>query len=449
MSTVFARSQAECYEKHKGQLPGSCVAAVEDIRDAALQRFLARGLPNNRVERWKYTSLKSIENRAFGSFLNKDNAEQIAKVCTPEVVGENDICFYFYNGQYCEELTKIPDHARDKIRTYTLDQVLSQSVPEFESFFTRMFSCEEESLTDLNLALCSGGLGLVIEENACLSSAINFVFIGASAQQDSAAYLRNFLIVGASASATIIEHYVGNAPHHNLSNIVNQWHLKEDAQLKHVRVQNESRESSLFIRHDSILESKTSLNATVLDFGARLSHVDQRFKLLGSDASVHVKGLSASDQHSQSNQQICVEHYGVRGTCHIQWRCVADDEARIALCGHLVVHPQADFANTQLHNKNLLLSANAEINTKPVLEIYTDEVKASHGATVGQLDELALFYLQSRGIPYQRARAMLIEAFCGSLCDASLSLEMQNYINQKLQASVLLKNVLTAEQVER
>jgi Fe-S cluster assembly protein SufD len=256
-----------------------------------------------------------------------------------------------------------------------------------------------------------------VAPGARIAEPLHLLFLGAPADGDLAWYARNLVEVGEDASLAVIEHYLGAGPHGQLGNVVNQASLQPGARLDWLRVQDEDERATLIVRSEFQLAERAQLALHPLELGAGFARHDLVVELAGAGASVTARGLCALNGRQHGDTQIDVSHAARDTTSDLLWRGIADGRARAVFQGAITVQPGADGSDARLSNKNLLLSPHAEIDTKPVLEIHADEVKAAHGATVGQLDEQALFYLRSRGVPLAVARTMLTYGFCRSVLD--------------------------------
>ena len=209
----------------------------------------------------------------------------------------------------------------------------------------------------------------------------------------------------------VVEHHLASGAHRHLSNQLMHVHMAQHAQLSHARVQDESHGATLFARTDAVLARETHYRRVDLELGAGLSRHELNVALQGEHAFVSANGALLATGRRHLDTRLGIDHIGRDGGCELIWRGLGADRARAAFHGGILIREGADGTNASLSNKNLLLSDTAEIDTQPVLVIHADEVQAAHGATVGQLDPTAMFYLRSRGLPADRARALLTEAF--------------------------------------
>jgi Fe-S cluster assembly protein SufD len=267
----------------------------------------------------------------------------------------------------------------------------------------------------LNSVLALDGPLLRVEAGVQVDQPVYLVHVGATADQDIAWHLRALIELGAGASLRVIEHHVGASPNAHLGNLVARYALGARARLDLVQVQDAADAAVLVRRSEFRLQDDAVLTMHTIEVGAQTMRHDLVVDLAGRGARFVSHGVFALHGRQHADTHMVVTHDARDTACDITWRGVADQRARGIFHGAITVAQGADGADAKLSNKNLLLSPLAEIDTQPVLEIYADEVKAAHGATVGQLDERALFYLRSRGIPLDVARRILVGAFCGAM----------------------------------
>ncbi|OHE80461.1 MAG: Fe-S cluster assembly protein SufD [Lysobacterales bacterium GWF1_69_6] len=244
-----------------------------------------------------------------------------------------------------------------------------------------------------------------------VAAPLHLVFVGTPAGADLAPHLRHLVELRKGASLTLVEHHLGLGAHRHLANHLLHAHLAGGARLVHARLQDEDAGATLFARTDAVLASGAEYRRADLELGAGLSRHELNVALQGDGAAVHAGGVLLADGRRQLDTRLGITHQARDTRCELPWRGLADQRGRAAFHGGIEIRAGADGSEAELSNKNLLLSDAAEIDTQPVLVIHADEVKAAHGATVGRLDETALFYLRSRGIPGEEARALLVQAF--------------------------------------
>ena len=242
--------------------------------------------------------------------------------------------------------------------------------------------------------------------------------------------------LGEGAELTLIEQHVGSGEQVHLATLVSDIELREGARLHHIVLQNATIGANLIRRSSLRLHAQAQATLHVLELGGALVRHDLQAELIGDGAQLDTRGVFMPHGRQHIDTQLAIRHQALNTTSSSNWRGVANDRARGVFRGAIMVTPGADGSDASLSNKNLLLSPSAEIDTKPELEIHADEVKAAHGATVGQLDERSLFYLRSRGIPQAEARALLTAAFCRAVLDDLPNEALREHLSAMLVAQL-------------
>jgi Fe-S cluster assembly protein SufD len=393
-------------------------------RRAMLDEVLRDGLPHARVEAWKYTPLRALERRRFApaQAATVDPA-LLAAIPEPRMV--------FVNGRFDAGLSALSTLPATAV-LQTLPQALADPDPRAGNFIQRRYGRADEPFARLNAALASDGAVLRLGEHAHLAAPLHLVFVGAPAAADQAWHLRHFIELRRGAVATVVEHHLAAGDHAHLGNTLAHVHVAAGARLQHVRVQDEASRSTLFARTDAVLARQALYQRVDLELGGALSRHELNVRLEGEGAALQADGVLLAGGRRHVDTRLGIEHIARDTTCALTWRGLAAERGKAVFHGGITIRAGADGSAADLSNKNLLLSADAEIDSQPVLEIHADEVKAAHGATVGQLDPTALFYLRSRGLPEAAARRLLTGAFCRepvagiddattrALCDAAL-----------------------------
>jgi Fe-S cluster assembly protein SufD len=265
---------------------------------------------------------------------------------------------------------------------------------------------------------------------------LHLVFVGTESGGDLAVHLRHLIELRVGASLTVVEHLLAGAGHRHLANHLMHVHLAQRARLRHVRVQDEADGATLLARSDAVLASGSQYRRVDMELGAGLSRHELNIALQGEGATAIAGGVLLADGRRHLDTRLGITHQARDTRCELPWRGLADERGRVVFHGGILIQAGADGSDAALSNKNLLLSEGAEIDSQPVLVIHADEVKAAHGATVGRLDETALFYLRSRGIGRDQARALLVQAFLreplAALDDAAMAESLGSVITQRL-----------------
>ncbi|MBS0212615.1 MAG: Fe-S cluster assembly protein SufD [Proteobacteria bacterium] len=395
-------------------------------RRAVLDAALAGGLPTRKAERWKYTSLHALAQRTFSkdaALLAPVDPAALARIPAPRIV--------FVNGQHdaaLSDATGLPEGVLLGSPGERDDDTLSFQLPRYER--------NDEIFARLNAALTEQVLLLHATTQARATVPIHLVFLGAPASADVAWHARLRIALDPGAELDLVEHHIAVGTHAHFGNLLAQAHLADGARLRHLHIQQESAGASLIVRTDATLARAATYRRLDLELGAALSRHELNARLEGDGARLFANGVLLADGSRHLDTRLGIEHIARDTACDLLWRGMARDQAHAVFHGGITIHPGADGADARLSNKNLLLSASAEIDTQPVLEIHADEVKAAHGATVGRLDETALFYLRSRGLPEGQARALLTGAFCRQALDVLDDAGMAECARQALDAAL-------------
>ena len=395
-------------------LPGAGVRWLEDARAANAAAFERNGFPSQREEAWRYTSLKSLERRRFAAEDPSAGSHEIAEdlLRLPAVDGTRVV---LVNGLFRPELSRLD--AQAGLSLTPLVAALARGEGGLQPYLSR---CPEETGAGfcwLNTAFAAHGTLVRVAPGVEIAAPLHLVHVGVGADADVAWHARHIVELGAASRLTVVEHYVAAGAHRHFGNVLNQVALAGGSALAWVRVDDDDEGGSLLTRTEADLGDAASFAGWSVDVGAGFARHELALELKGTGARGASRGVFALHGRQHSDHQLSISHAAKDTTSDVDWRGVADQRARGVFHGGIVVRQGADGSDAKLQNRNLLLSPHAEIDTKPVLEIHADEVKAAHGATVGQLDERAMFYLRTRGIPAATARNMLTFAFCRSVLD--------------------------------
>ncbi len=405
-------------------------AGLGGSRRDALDAVLRDGIPHARVEAWKYTPLRSLERRSFVATTAQAPTFDIALLAdipAPRLV--------FVNGRFDAAHSDTSGLA-EGISLQPLSQLLSSGDTREANFLARKFDRADEIFARLNAALADEGVVLRVESGARSTAPIHLVFIGAASDGDRAWHLRHLIELREGAALTVVEHQLGDGVHQHLGNSVMHVHLSPQAVLQHARVQDEAVGATLFARTDAVMAKDSRYQRLDLELGGALSRHELNVALHGNNAALQANGVLLATGKRHLDTRLGIDHVGRDTSCELTWRGLGAGRAKAAFHGGILIREGADGTAATLSNKNLLLSEGAEIDTQPVLEIHADEVQAAHGATVGQLDATALFYLRSRGVPAEQARALLTAAFCRETLSVFADAGLRDALVTRLDAAL-------------
>jgi Fe-S cluster assembly protein SufD len=394
----------------QGRLPGSGLAWLDAARAEALRAFAARGLPEQRNELWKYTSLRALAQKTYaaGDPQAPSRGIDAAPLPAPAIQGTRAV---FVNGVFRADLSQL-DSLPYGVAVQSLATALREAPEPLRFLLDKRADDDDDGFTLLNRALAADGLILKIAPGVEVREPLHIVHIVLAAETAAAFHLHSLVEVGEGARLRIVEHHVGEAQTGHLTNIVRDIGMHENAHLDWTVIQQADADATLLRRSRVRLHDDAALDLHALELGGKLVRHEIRAELAGARSRFDSRGAFVLHGRQHSDMEVLVTHRGRDSVSNAVWRGVAGDRARGVVHGRILVQPGADGADGSFYNKNMLLSPDAEIDTRPALEIYADEVKANHGATVGQLDENVLFYLRSRGVPLDLARQMLVRAFC-------------------------------------
>ena len=400
-------------------LPGRGLPWLERKRAQGIAKLSDLGLPGPQLEDWKYTSLRALDKADFRFSPHEFGPAKIDRV--PSLLPSVTSChrLVFVDGHFNAGLSSI-EALPEGVVLDTLSAVLASNPDLLEPHLLAGDDDDGAALLALNSAMMAEGFVLHLAAGVNLLAPVEIVQLSnAPAAGGPLAYHpRNLILLEAGAQATLLEHHSGLGEAANFTNIATNVVLGEAALLRHYKLQNEDLGAIHLSNLRALVGKAASYDAFTLSIGAQLSRNEALVRLEGEGASCHLNGayLMRGKQHCDNTTQI--DHLVPETSCREIFKGVLDDEARAVFQGRIVVHKDAQKTNGHQLSKVLLLSDRAEIDTKPELEIYADDVLCSHGATVGDLDHDALFYMRSRGIPEPQARAMLIEAFLAEAINA-------------------------------
>lgn len=412
MTTNAADYYLAEFARLKAILPGSHLPWLQRAREAALASFVASGFPTQHQEDWKYTSVAAIEKSRFAlamPTLNDISAENIAAWSLPETHR-----LVFLDGRYqphCSSIGLLPRG----VRLGSIVEMLERDPGPLESRLGRSEEACSSGFAALNTAFMSDGAYLDLADGVELDKPVHLLFIASEANL--ATHPRNLLIAGPGSRASIIEQHVAVGDGSYLTNGVTDIVVGRDAELVHHKLQQENHQSFHVAAVNAHLEQKSRFTSRSFALGGALSRVDIRVGLNAEGAACILDGLYMTDGRQHCDHHTRIDHFQPAGSSREFYKGVLAGASRAVFNGKVFVHTDAQHSDASQTNRNLLLSDNAEIDTKPQLEIYADDVKCSHGATVGQLDPEQIFYLRSRGVDDESAHALLTFAFAEEVVD--------------------------------
>ncbi|WP_199184191.1 Fe-S cluster assembly protein SufD [Cryobacterium sp. Y62] len=390
-------------------------AWLSDARVNALRWVGEHGFPTHKDEDWKYTALGPILAVPFEAATVTSSNWVTAEMIDAAAVDLGGPRLIFVNGHFAPELSRLTDLPAGSVVT-TLAAVLAAGSDRLEPFFSHTPG-EHHAFAAFNDALAEDGAFIHLTSGAILDEPIQLVFFSNAGGVPLISSPRSVIIADSGSRATIVETYAGIDGDVYLTNAVTEFVLADDAQIEHYKVQLEP----VTAFHLALLDVHQGRNSRFTSrsvmLGASIARHEVRVLLDGVGAEVSLDGVYLPQGDQLHDNTIFIDHAATDCTSNQLYKGVLDGHGHGVFNGHIMVRHGADGTDANQKNKNLILSDRAEVDTRPRLEIYTDDVKCTHGAAVGQMDEEALLYLQARGIPLEEARGLLIYAFVHEMVD--------------------------------
>jgi len=395
-------------------------AWLNDLRGSGAAALRKYGLPHRKTEDWKYTSLKLLEARSHGLAVDKRDLPDRDGRAWPEPLIEGDVAVIrLLNGRPEAEFNEPAG-----IRVQRLEDALGSDI-DVTWLKEALESLETEgparAFQALNTSMLGPGLVIHVPAN---TEGGTLMLQWAFDEAPPAMLFSSRVVIRleAGASLNLVEQFESGAEHTHGLNLVVQAHIGRGARLRQVQVQQEKNEAVLITHTESSLSENARHESSSFDWGGGLVRHDTQVELQGSGAAADVRGAFVLNDSLHLDHHVFIDHVGGGTSSEQFFRGVLGGKSRGVFNGKARICQGADGSSVRQSNANLLLSPLAEIDTKPELEIYADEVEASHGATVGQLDEEAVFYLRSRGLSEEAARGLLTAAFCKAVLDRATNL---------------------------
>jgi len=403
-------------EGAKAALPGGGAPWLSALRAEALAGVAESGLPNTRVEAWKYTNLKPLADSAPRPAAEADVRAAVATDLLPAIDGVHRLVFV--NGRHRPDLSDA-GAPPDGVELTTVAGALDKDAEALNGRLGAVARPNGHVLVNLNTAFLADGAVLGIAPGAQVKRPVHLIFVAtAGAEGTPAHHPRNLIVAGAGSRACVVESHIATADGIAYwSNPLAEITVEEGARLDHVKVQADSRAATHLSFAKAHVAAGGHYESFVMTLGAALSRNEIQVVLDGEDAVCRLNGTYLVGGRQHADTTTFITHAKPRCTSSEVYKGVLDGKARGVFQGKILVAKDAQQTNGHQLSRAVLLSDGTEVSTKPELEIYADDVKCSHGATTGELDDDSLFYLRARGIPAPQARRLLIRAFVGELID--------------------------------
>ena len=412
---------------------------VSALRENALHQFENIGFPTSRIEDWKYINLKNLQRQTF-NLHTAHNIEVAEEDISSAIISNLDVYrVVFVDGMLDTKFSQLHEISRNANITSLKEQLGSNDM-EIEPHLAKYAGLDHSGFVALNTALMRDGIYIQLPKDVKLEKPIHLIYISTAHKDATWHHLRNLIIAEPNSQASVIESYISLGDSAYFNNITTELSLAENTKLAHYKIQQESTHafniSLLKIRQ----QQNSQFVSSSISIGGKLSRNEIHSELAAPGCECMINGLYIADGRQQVDTLARVDHLSTHGVSRENFKGIVNDKAKAIFRGIANVHTDAQHTDAEQKNNNLLLSPQAEVDTKPQLEIYADDVKCTHGATVGQLDEDALFYLRSRGIEKETARGLLTYSFAKEIINQISIASLAKHID------ALTKNVLPGAQ---
>jgi Fe-S cluster assembly protein SufD len=403
----------DSFSQFQKRAAGRNLAWLRQLRENAFARFCEAGFPTTHDEDWRFTNVSAIARTPFE--LPAESIVSARELSHFQVPGA--ACqLVFVNGRFARELSSV-DELPEGVAVHGLAQQIESKAGTLESQLGRYLNTQRDAFSALNTAFAEDGAYVHVPKGAVVNAPIFLLFVSTASEKPLMTNPRNLVIVEQEAQATIVEDYLSIGESTALSNTATELVVGENAMVSHYMIEREHHQafniSTLRIQQER--SANVSSHSVLLGGGLVRNNVHP--VLAGEGGECLINGLFIGRGRQHLDNYMLVEHASPHCGSRQFYNGILDDHAHGVFHGRIVVHKDAQKTDAKQTNRNLLLSDDAQIDTKPQLEIYADDVKCTHGATIGQIEENALFYLRSRGIDEVSARKLLLLAFASECMD--------------------------------
>lgn len=407
---------------------------LHNVRSQAIKNFESKGFPTKKEESWKYTSLNTILKNDFSVFPKKENSIEFKEVKKYFLHEIDTFKVVFIDGIFSSFLSST---THDGLDVCLMSSALNK--PKYKMYIDEYFNkiaSKDESLTSLNTAFASEGAYINIPKSKVVEKPIEIIYFSTGTEAALMVQPRNLVIVGENAHVQIIERHQSLNENPVLTNSVTEIFAKKRAIVDYYKVQNDVQTANLIDNTYIAQKQESHVSVHTFSFGGNITRNNLNFYHQGERIDSTLKGVTIIGDKQHVDHYTLVQHATPNCESHQNYKTILDGSSTGVFNGKIFVEKEAQKTDAFQKNNNILLSDKATINAKPQLEIFADDVKCSHGCTIGQLDENAMFYMQQRGIPKKEAKALLMYAFTsevtGSIKIPELRAKISRIIADKL-----------------
>jgi Fe-S cluster assembly protein SufD len=406
---------------------------IHDIRKKAIDTFEEKGFPTKKEEDWKYTSLNAIINKDYSIFPKGDKEIKYEKVREYFLHDIDSYKIVFIDGVFSSFLSKT---THDGLDVCLLSSVLSKQKYKviIEAYYNKIAS--KDSITSLNTAFAKEGAYINIPNNKEVDKPIEIINFSTGNETALMMQPRNLIIVGENTHVQIIERHQSLSDNAVFTNSVTEIFAEKRAYLDFYKIQNDKENASLIDNTFIHQEQNSNCNVHTFSLGGKITRNNLNFTQNGEHCDSTLKGVTILKDKQHVDHNTLVNHISPNCESHQDYKGLYADSSTGVFNGRVIVEKEAQKINAFQQNNNILINDNATVNAKPQLEIFADDVKCSHGCTIGQFDEDALFYLRSRGIGLKEAQALLMYAFANTVLETVKIPELKRRINKLIAEKI-------------
>ena len=401
---------------------------VAQAREHAMAQFERVGFPTTRQEQWRFTSVAPIAERSFALASDGKGVVHLQSTAPLSAPVAEAVCV---NGSFVPHLSSTSALPRG-VRVVSLEAVLASDPGSVEPYLGRIGDTQHSAFTALNTAFLRDGIAVLVEPGVIVDRPIEIVFTSVTEGTGSVSHPRLLIVAGKHSQCTVLERYVGSGS--AFTNAVTEVWAGSDAVVDHYKLQEEAADSfhiaSMFLHCDR----GANFSSHSFTFGGSLVRNDVVATLDGEGIDCTLNGLYLGRGKQLIDNHTTIDHAMPHCGSHEVYKGILGEQSRAVFNGKIIVRPDAQKTDAKQTNKALLLSDEATINTKPELEIFANDVKCTHGAAIGQLDDAAMFYLRSRGLGVRESRAMLVHAFAGDILNRVKIDSVRDYLEGLISA---------------
>lgn len=384
-------------------------ASLHEVRTAALKNFEEKGFPSKKEEAWKYTSLNTVLKTDYSIFPKHENTVELNDVRKYFLHEIDTYKAIFVDGVFASFLSST---THDGLDVCLMSSALTK--PKYKLVIDHYFNKianRDETLTSLNTAFSIEGAYINIPKNTIVEKPIEIINFSTGKEHALLLQPRNLVIVGENAQVQIIERHQSLNENPVLTNAVTEIFAHKYANVDYYKIQNDLLSANLVDNTYISQHDHSVVSVHTFSFGGNLTRNNLNFYHFGERIDSTLKGITIIGEKQHVDHYTLVHHGAPNCESHQNYKCIVSDSATGVFNGKIYVEKEAQKTDAFQQNNNILLSDKATINAKPQLEIFADDVKCSHGCTIGQLDDSAMFYMRQRGIPEKEAKALLLFAF--------------------------------------